>query len=276
MYDDFILTPISKNIYQVCSAMNGHQNIVAYPTLQYILNSLYLQVTGGIEQKLFFITWQTATNNTILRYNIFQGQQKGTSTLDAKEKLYYSLIREIREHTSKSPYIIPSKKLFDEAKDCIDIITTYHPLCDCFSKMITKYHNASQIIQSHIQDFEYRNIQKDSSHFLEELKTGKVSKEIENDKRKQSNGSLSTIRDGGLLGFKNDLLKTIYTDFVYKKRNALAHNVQKIPYPTISEIFDRNSYDFNNIFIHLLILTYIDNIFIHLYEDYMETINDKH
>lgn len=272
MFDKFILKPISKNIYQVCSAMNGHQSIATYPTLQYILNSLYLQVTGGIEQKLFFINWQTATNNTVLRYDIFQGKQKGTSTLDAKEKLYYNLIREIREHTCKSPYIITSRKLFDEAKNCIDIITTYHPLCDCFSKSIAEYSDVSRIIQNHMQDFEYKNIQKGSSHFLEELKTGKVSKKIENDKQKQSNGCLSTTRDGGLLGFKNDLLKTIYTDFVYKKRNELAHNIQKIPHPTISEIFGSNSYDFNNIFIHLLILTYIDNIFVHLYKEYYKLV----
>lgn len=271
MFDEFIKTPVSQNIKSVCSVMNEYQSIAVYPSIEYILNSLYLQVTGSIEQKLFLIAWQTATNNTTLRYDIFQGKQKGTSTLKAKEDLYCSLIKEIRCHNSKSPYIIYSKKIFNEAKNCIDTIITYHPLCDCFSKNISEYQHISQMIQNHIQDFEYRNSQKNSSHFFQELETEKVLKEIENDKRNQIKGNISLTRDDGLLGFKNDLLKSIYNDFIYQKRNTLAHNTIKIPQLTIPELFD-SRVRFDNIFIHLLILTYIDNIFIHLYKDYKESI----
>lgn len=67
MFDEFIKTPVSQNIKSVCSVMNEYQSIAVYPSIEYILNSLYLQVTGNIEQKLLLIAWQTATNNNKLR-----------------------------------------------------------------------------------------------------------------------------------------------------------------------------------------------------------------
>lgn len=261
MFDEFIKTPVSQNIKSVCSVMNEYQSIAVYPSIEYILNSLYLQVTGSIEQKLLLIAWQTATNNNKLRYNIFKGNQKCVSSLADKNKLYCSLIREIRANSipKYNPYTIPSKDLFNKAKGSIDTIIKYHPLCDCFSKNIAEYCNVSQKIQNHIEDLTCENIQKNASDFFEEISSSTTPKKQKNNDKKE------------LLGFKNDLLKSIYNDFIYQKRNTLAHNTIKIPQLTIPELFD-SRVRFDNIFIHLLILTYIDNIFIHLYKDYKESI----
>lgn len=269
MFEKFIFTPVISFIDEAVSSLNVcSQSIAMQPIIKYTLNALYLQVTGTIEQKLFFITWQIATKENDIRYDVFRGDLKAMSTLEAKEKVYRNLIRKIRENTGFSPYTLPSVTLFNSAKKCIDKIITLSPFCSCFSKKISLYQSLSNDISSHMLDFTYTQKDAESYDLLREIKSGCLTDKNENMGRNNKKGKLGETRDGGLLGFKNDLLARIYNDFIYKKRNLIAHNTKKIPELTISEIFSGKEFMFDNIFIQLLVLIYIDKIFIYLYNDY--------
>ena len=66
-------------------------------------------------------------------------------------------------------------------------------------------------------------------------------------------------------------LKNIYDKHLYKTRNNLAHNsmVGKLNLPTI-RILSSQDYVFNNFFLFFAIFTFIDDIFMHVFKQYME------
>lgn len=98
-HTDFILSPLSdilKEGFLACQAVGD--GIESYPLCDYVLQSLFLKLTGAQEQKLKCICWDLATKDYDYRYEYLNRKNYGEcSEYKAKNGIYLDLIDEIKK-----------------------------------------------------------------------------------------------------------------------------------------------------------------------------------
>ena len=93
--EKFILSPISLILAEAVAASKGvGDGIESYPVCDYIIQSVFLKMTGFQEQKLKCISWEIATNDFEYR---FKFKSKYYSKYDEKNELYSELINQIEK-----------------------------------------------------------------------------------------------------------------------------------------------------------------------------------
>lgn len=96
-HKEFILTPLSSLIEQTLQPMDLYKGqICNYIMKEYVLQSLFIKLTGCMEQKAKCILWDIATHDfeyrrVFLRDNSKQGEY---STYDSKDIVYKTLINQ--------------------------------------------------------------------------------------------------------------------------------------------------------------------------------------
>lgn len=94
MHVDFILSSIWEVLDEGIQAVSLlTDDISSYPMAEYLIESLYLRITGYQEQKLKCIMWELATGDMELRYNYLNGKNSigECSRLEDKNKVYQAL-----------------------------------------------------------------------------------------------------------------------------------------------------------------------------------------
>ncbi|EHQ27065.1 hypothetical protein [Mucilaginibacter paludis] len=93
-HTDFIRSPITDVLKDVVAANAAIGNgIETYPLTEYIMQSVFLKMTGFQEQKMKCISWELATNDYEHRYNRYTKKPLGEcSTYDEKKIVYKDLI----------------------------------------------------------------------------------------------------------------------------------------------------------------------------------------
>jgi hypothetical protein len=99
-HTDFILSPITDILKEVVSANMGIGNgIETYPLSEYIMQAVFLKMTGFQEQKMKCICWELATNDYGYRYQRYTKRPLGEcSTYDEKKTIYKDLIDLIKKY----------------------------------------------------------------------------------------------------------------------------------------------------------------------------------
>ena len=119
---DFIRTSTFEVLQQGVAAVDcmlGY-GIDSYPSLEYVLQSLLLKMTGFGEQKLRNICWEVATVDLDYRYKTLQGQvgYGEFSNLDNKKEVYLLLYNKTKEINSKHEIKADDKKkMLDKVQD---------------------------------------------------------------------------------------------------------------------------------------------------------------
>lgn len=94
----FIKTSIIEVMQEGVSAVDCMQDcgLETFPMMQYVLQSLFLKMTGYGEQKLRFIIWEIASYDLVFRYNLLKGECSfgEFSQLSDKKKVYAKLLKE--------------------------------------------------------------------------------------------------------------------------------------------------------------------------------------
>lgn len=94
----FILTLMSTILEEAIQASSGIGNgIETYPLCDYIIQSIFLKMTGYQEQKMKCIAWEIATNDFEYRRKLLNNDDKlgECSTYGAKNKIYKVLYEQI-------------------------------------------------------------------------------------------------------------------------------------------------------------------------------------
>lgn len=95
----FIKTSIIEVLQEGIAAVDCMQDcgLDTFPMMQYVLQSLFLKMTGYGEQKLRFIIWEIASYDLEFRYNLLKGECSfgEYSQLSDKKKVYTKLLREV-------------------------------------------------------------------------------------------------------------------------------------------------------------------------------------
>lgn len=241
IHADFIKSPITDALKNVVSASAGvGSGIETFPICDYIMQSVFLKMTGFQEQKLKCICWELATVDFEYRYDRETKPVGERSSYKDKQPVYKDLIDQIRKRstTFNMPDGIDKdtilKKTFDEVK-----ITFENTNLAIWSQ---KNFNEFETIWSEIEE----------KHFASD------------------NSNLFSSNGTGIC------LQKIYKNHLYKHRNRIAHNTQSYQQnlPTLKTLVNE-SYKYENYFVYFAILVLIDKIFIALYEKYLLAIEDN-
>jgi hypothetical protein len=97
-HSDFILSPITHILEDVTTATAGIGNgIETYPLCDYIMQSIFLRMTGFQEQKMKCICWELATLDYEYRYKRYTLKPLGEcSRYDEKKTIYKDIIEQIK------------------------------------------------------------------------------------------------------------------------------------------------------------------------------------
>jgi len=97
-HNDFILKPITDILEEAVSASAGiGSGIETYPLCDYIMQSLFLKMTGFQEQKMKCICWELATNDYEYRRVLLANKEDlgECSSFQAKSSIYKRLVSKV-------------------------------------------------------------------------------------------------------------------------------------------------------------------------------------
>ncbi len=231
-HNDFIFSPIEHVLEEGINALSSiSEGIETYPLNEYIMKSIFLQMTGFQEQKFKCIAWEMATEDYEFRRDFLNDFAKeGFSTYNSKQKLYKKLM-ELLERSEFSKEV--RKTIVDESKKCI---------VNLIDDSKVKYWNESKY-----------------NDFKQQIKN-KVSYE--------NIGKKSENRDKVVYNLLENHVQIIYEE-LYRNRNRFAHNTmsyqQNLP---VFEEMEMEEFGYNNYFVWFYLLIVIDKIMVKLYKEF--------
>lgn len=231
-HNDFIFSPIEHVLEEGINALSSiSEGIETYPLNEYIMKSIFLQMTGFQEQKFKCIAWEMATEDYEFRRDFLNDFAKeGFSTYNSKQKLYKKLM-ELLERSEFSKEV--RETIVDESRKCI-----VNLIDDSKVKYWneSKYNDFKQQIKSKVR---YENIAKKSEN-----------------------------RDKVVYNLLENHVQIIYEE-LYRNRNRFAHNTMSYQrnLPVFEEM-EMEEFGYNNYFVWFYLLIIIDKIMVKLYEEF--------
>lgn len=243
IHASFIMSPITDILSDVVSASKGIGNgIETFPMCDYVMQSVFLKMTGFQEQKLKCICWELASVDFEYRYDYKTNPVGERSSYTDKQAIYKDLVEQVAKRSDgfNVPADIDKDKILRRTADSV--------------KNIFAETNLSIWSQKSFNEF------------------GFIWKEVKNKHFANDNTNLFTaIKD-----VEEICLQRIYKEYLYKFRNRIAHNTQSYQQnlPTLNTLVGIN-YKYENYFIWFAVLVLIDEIFRELYGRYLQTFSDS-
>lgn len=256
----FILTPISQILKEAAVSTSSIElGIASYPLCDYIMQSVFLKMTGMQEQKMKCICWELATDDYELRYLRYKRDPLGEcSSYSDKKKVLFDLIQQL-EHLSVGSCTISDgekENFINETKNELEV-----------------FYNQPQIkgwSQKTYHDFQtmFSSCSKNCLLFVNNNgKTTDLFGHCENCGQKSTASEMSICRLGTLMDVYESL---------FKHRNRCVHNTSSFQQnlPTL-ETMDSPSYMFDNYYLHFAVLILIDKISIRLFKSYLDNCSPR-
>lgn len=253
-HEKFILTPITSILNDDCYAMSVLEDgLETFPISEYMMQSLFLRMTGFQEQKVKCILWELATDDYELRYRRFNKEQIGeASTYSDKIKVFGDLAKATKALLPKGGALGTDEEL----GDVIDSTLLF--LKDLSEQRFMKGWSRKQYGDC-VNLFSFLGKE---CLLHSKGETYEIFARCDNCKRK------SRANDGSIC--KKSTLRQVY-DFVYKHRNRCAHNTVSYQQnlPSLEKLQDKD-YIFENYFVRFAILIIIDKMFVLLFKKYID------
>ncbi len=236
IHSDFILSPITDILKEVVSASAGiGSGVETFPLCDYVMQSVFLKMTGFQEQKMKCVCWEMATVDYEYRYYFTKTPLGECSSYSEKQKIYRDLVNQIEKYGLDFSKIAIDKK---------SILTkTIAVILDTFS-------NSNLSIWAQKDFISFQTISKSikDTHFVSEKGT--------------------LFSDATLKKMYGDHL------YRQRNRIAHNTSSYQQNLPTLKTLMNKD-YKYENYFVYFLILVLIDSIFIELYKKYLTTIEDR-
>lgn len=246
-HTNFILTPSSEILKDVVSASSGiGSGIETFPLCDYVMQSVFLKMTGAQEQKMKCICWELATHDYEYRYDRFSRQPLGEcSAYKDKKIIYADLIKQIIKNQ-------PSLSLVEIVDKSNFITETMRTVEDAFAgtNLLVWAQKGFNEFVDIWQDFSPEHVANDMHNLL-------------TNRNNFTNPNLWRDKKG---------LVEIYDGHLYIQRNRVAHNTLSYQQnlPTLKALVEVD-YKYNNYFVYFAILILLDKVFIALFEKYQQT-----
>lgn len=253
---DFILTPIEGILQEVPIVLkNVEIGFDTYGLYEYVMQSVFLKMTGFQEQKMKCICWELATDDYEYRYERYKRDSLGEcSNLDEKNTVWNDLSKHVEELDSKE------KELSDEEKTQI--------IADTKLAIETFYTESRMEGWAQKEYFDYKNLikfcAKDCLCF--KSKKRELFYHCDNCNRKREPEAKGSLCQFGTLA---EAYKKLFIH-----RNRCAHNTLSYQHNLPSlDTMNNKKYIFENYFLHFALLIMIDKMIICLFQKYQEKNN---
>lgn len=257
-HESFILTPITTVMDEISIASSLHEDgVSSFPMGDYLMQSLFLRMTGFQEQKVKCILWELATDNVDLRYERFKNKPIGEgSSYSDKNTVFLDLVSCIKNCNANVDLLSDAErqKIFDDTKAYLAK----------FSEL------------SYIKSFSQRQYYEFCKIFA---KCGKqcllhISKKNHEDKlvdmlaHCDNCAVKSSAKDWNLCKFST--IKQAY-ECMIAHRNRSAHNTVSFQQnlPSLDRLRSKD-YLLDNYYIRFAILMIIDQVFVQLFKKYIQ------
>lgn len=121
-HEKFILSPMSTILEEAVISISGIGiGIETYPLCDYIMQSIFLKMTGYQEQKMKCVAWEIATNDFDYRRRLLNNEDKlgECSTYESKNKIYKALCRQIERNSYIFIDTGMKKRVKNESYNCV-------------------------------------------------------------------------------------------------------------------------------------------------------------
>lgn len=130
-HSDFILSPLIKILKDGIAASRAiGDGIDSYPMGEYLMQSLFLKMTGAQEQKMKCICWELATHDYDYRYEFLNKKYGECSTYSSKNGIFKDLIEIIQKiQPSFEPSTLIDAAFLNKIQDDIEKLYSTSNLC---------------------------------------------------------------------------------------------------------------------------------------------------
>ena len=250
-HETFILTPIASILKEAQFALAPLEgNINNYPLFDYVMQSLFLKMTGFQEQKLKCISWELATDDYALRYERYKLRPLGEcSSYKDKLVVFGDLVSNLEKIKLDCSLLSDSERsqIMTSTKDEIIEFCSQSPISGWVEKSLGEFNSL---------------FEKCGTECVLYVNKGKVTEILghcENCKKKSNPCKLAKLKS----------LKDIF-DIAIRHRNRCAHNIssyqQNLP---VLEELQKEEYELENYLVRFAILLIVDKVFVALFEKYL-------
>ncbi len=292
----FIMTPLLKILKETVTACVGIGTGVETQSIsEYVLQTTFLKMTGASEQKLKCICWEIATYDYDYRYRYLKKNYGECSSYEDKNFIYKDLIdaiKKINDSFSVSS-IFKDIDITDKISDYIDNILIKQAIKNQEKKSgkpmseenkakmkvgMKKHYMLKGICQDGIDTIQRTClIERVNKELISNINTSLLIVWKQHDylfyeknwrNMFQPQYAMSELFDANL--------QNRYKNIVYTHRNRCAHNLLSYQnnLPTLKTLANEE-YDYENYFFRFAILILIDEIFMRLYKEYLQSL-EKH
>ena len=251
-HETFILTPIANILKEAQFALAPLEgNINNYPLFDYVMQSLFLKMTGFQEQKLKCISWELATDDYALRYERYKLRPLGEcSSYKDKLVVFGDLVSNLEKIKPGCALLSDSERsqIMTSTKDEIIEFCSQSPISGWVEKSLSEFKSL---------------FEKCGTECVLYMNKGKVTEILghcENCKKKSNPCKLAKLK----------ALKDIF-DIAIRHRNRCAHNISSYQQnlPALEEL-QKEEYVLENYLVRFAILLIIDKVFVALFRKYLE------
>lgn len=241
----FILTPIFEILEDCVNATKGITiGVETYPLCDYIMQTTFLKMTGASEQKLKCILWEIATNDFDYRYEFLKPQTSygECSRMEDKNKVFKVLKDQVKKMNSDENCF---KNIYDDSTKAQIQKNAEQEIIDLFEDCIVSIWQGKQF------------------HFFKKKSKSFLRNQFCNFPKNEVNVSL----------LENSI---DYDEIVWRHRNRCAHNLKsyQINLPDLSTLVNKE-YEYENYFFRFSILVLLDEIFMRMYSEYLNLLEDN-
>ena len=258
-HEKFILTPIVSIIEDGCYAMSLlDDGLETFPLSEYMMQSLFLKMTGFQEQKVKCILWELATDDFELRYRRFKKDSIGeASSYEDKVKVFNDLVKAVNEMSEGNYVLITDAEREKIVRDTLKSMKELSEQSFMKGWSHRKYVEFEQLMG---------NCNKECLLF-QSKKNYDFFNHCDNCSKRNEARNIHIC--------KRTTLKQVY-EYVYMHRNRCAHNTVSYQQnlPCLDVLQDEN-YVFENYFVRFALLMIIDKMFVLFFEKYIQFTPNK-
>lgn len=241
-HSQFIQSPLAEILREGNSACKGiGDEMASFALSEYVMQTVFIKMTGALEQKMKCICWDMATKDYDYRYDYLNKKNYGEcSDWKSKNGIYNDLIENIRkEENGFNP-----KSLING-----DFLN------DTMNKVKEIYYNSDMIEWQNRQYVYFRD------KYDETFKENQIGID------KTSGAKTYKL-------FESDL-QQLFEKGVYRHRNRCAHNTLSYQNnkPELNSLAEENGKNNNYFFLYALLIL-MDEIFIKLFRKYIELLQE--
>lgn len=253
-HERFILTPITQVLEEAQFVMLPlENNIDNYPVFDYIMQSLFLKMTGFQEQKMKCISWELATDDYGLRYERYKKSPLGEcSSYKDKLTVFQDLVNALEKLQPGSSVLTEQQReaVLAETKNILWNLSKKSPMRGWAEKDISTF------------NFLFSKSCKNCVLYVNKGRAGDILGHCDNCAKKSGVDACPLYKFG--------TLKNVY-EVVIQHRNRCAHNISSFQQnlPSLVKL-QKNEYVLENYFVRFALLIVIDKVFVALFSKYLE------